>query len=88
MQVEEKEGEEKKNEEKKKKRSSPHNRTRTMTGHVLIWADKSAYCTEFDRCPTTILHSGDGSLIRPCKYGKLKFYLTHMHTLQSKQQPF
>ena len=34
----------------------------------------------------------DGSLfldfIRPCKYGRLKFYLTHTHTLQSKQQPF
>ena len=24
----------------------------------------------------------------PCKYGKLKFYLTHTRTLQSKQQPF
>ena len=49
---------------KKKKKSSPQNRTQVPLmnghndGHVLIWADKLAYCTEFDRCPTAILHSG------------------------------
>ena len=34
----------KKKEEGKKKLSMD-----TTTGHVLIWADKSAYCMEFDR---------------------------------------
>ena len=29
----------------------------TTTGHVLIWDNKLAYCTEFDQCLTAILHS-------------------------------
>ena len=47
-----KRGREKKEREKRKKKSSPQNRNRVplmTTGHVLIWADKLAYCMEFDR---------------------------------------
>ena len=37
-------------EEKKKSDRKKHLlRIEPTTGHVLIWADKSAYCTEFDR---------------------------------------